>query len=164
MSEKDKQAILDAVAKLDKGIDQQLKDTEWADQETLEEYNQNYGGLHAEAGRISEAQYRTRLRSVRANPGFVKKLKDRGISPEQFLEMEQGSPEAYAKAYSQGEDDYLDRLQGKGKGGGDPFFDPARTARPSPEQSARAKKAAKKGRGTDADVDAVLGALMGFDD
>ena len=162
MSEKDKQAILDAVAKLDKSIDQQLKDTEWQDQETLEEYNQMYGGIHSEAGKIAQAQYRQRLRSVRANPQFVAKLKRRGLTPEQFIALQDKNPDAYAQAYDQGEDDYLNRLQGKGRKRGDPFFEPGRSARPTPEQSAKAKAAAAKSKGDDDGVDAILAALLGI--
>jgi hypothetical protein len=149
---------------LEKGISDQLEKTAETDRWMLQEHAELFGQSSEQANSLIQAQHRERLRSVRANPQFVAKLKSRGITPEQFLELEHKSPGAYAQSYSRGEDDYLDRLEGKGKGGGDPFFDPARTARPSPEQSARAKKAAKKGKGTDADVDAVLGALMGFDD
>jgi hypothetical protein len=163
MSEKDKQAILDAAAKLQQGIDAQLENTAEDDHYLLQEHAEMYGGLHEQAGRITQAQYRQRLRNIRSNPQFMAKLKSRGLTPEKLVELEQAKPGAYGKAYDHGEDYYLDDIQDKiAKKGGDAFFDPGRSARPTPAQSAAAKKAAAKSKGDDDGVDAILAALLDF--
>jgi len=161
MSEKDRQAIIDAAEKLQQGIDQQLKATEYEDAEILQEFGDLHSYSSEQATKLTQAQYRQKLRSVRSNPQFVAKLKSRGLTPEAFVQLEQKNPEAYGRAYSQGEDNYLDMLQGKTGKPSDPFYSTNRMVKPPPQSVEKARKVAKQKAG---DMDAVLNALMGFSD
>jgi hypothetical protein len=164
MSEKDRQAILDAAAKLERGeamADARLKETEWEDAELLQEYGDMYGNQSHQAQKIMQAQVRQRLRNIKADPAFMKVLEAEGLTPTQYVELEQRNPDAFPQTYREGMVNLVKRVKGEGKKARDPFYDGVGVVKSPPQNVEKAKKVAKQKKG---DMDAVLDALMGFDD
>lgn len=161
----DARKVIEAAQKLQQGIDRSLEETEYEDQETLQEWQELQGRAGEGEQQLQQAMYRQRLRSVKRDPAFMAKLKKRGLTAEKFVDMESNNPNAFAESYQEGMENYLDRLQGKKgkKKGSDPFF-AQQTLKAHPANVEKARARAKKSRGSDDDFDAVLGALMGFDD
>jgi hypothetical protein len=163
----DARKVMDAAAKLERGqamIDAKLQETAWEDQELLREYGEMFGETQGRAREYQEAMNRQHLRNLQSDPVLMEELRAQGMTAAQYVAKMNEDPNAFPEIYREGVKKIVTRAKSGPKTGGDPFFNPGRSARPTAAQSAKAKAAAKKGRGTDADMDKVLGALMGFDD
>jgi hypothetical protein len=165
-AEDDARKVIDAAARLERGeamADAKLEETEWSDQELLQEYGDMYGQIPEQATRIMQAQTRQRLRNIKADSAFMKVLKAEGVTPAQYVELEQRNPDAFPEVYQEGMVKLVKRVKGGPKRSADPFFAPdhEKMIKSPPQNVERAKRVAKQKKG---DMDAVLNALMGFSD
>jgi hypothetical protein len=151
---------MDEKTKLEKTIDAHLQETEEEDAEFLEYFNEEYGNLTEQNRRLMEVQYRQRLRGIRRDPALMSALRKRNMSPEKFAQLSDRDPGAYPETYTKGIEQLLDRLEGKSTKRPDPFFDASATLKPHPENVAKAREVAKKGRGDDKQVDDLITALL----
>jgi hypothetical protein len=166
MDEKTKREIIELAdkfekaEKLQKTVDDTLAETEWEDNEFLEDFHAEYGPLVEQNRKLMEVQYRQRLRSIKRDPALMTALKRRGISAEKFAHLSDRDPGAYPEVYQQGIEQLLNRLEGKGTKRPDPFFDPSVTLRPHPKNVEKAREVAKSGKGDDKMIDDLITALM----
>jgi hypothetical protein len=159
-AEEDARKVIEAAEALERGeaaADARLKETEWEDQEILQEYGDMYGQIPEQAQKIMQAQTRQRLRNIKADPAFMRVLKSQGLTPTQYVELEQRNPNAFSEVYQEGMVELVKRVKGGGKKGGDPFFGPSKTIKAHPRDVERAKKVAKQKKG---EMDAVFDALF----
>jgi len=163
-AEDDARKVIDAAARLERGeamADARLKETEWEDHELLQEYGDLYGNQSHQAQKIMQAQVRQRLRNIKADPAFMRVLKKQGLTPSQYVELEQRNPNAFPEVYQEGMVELVKRVKGEGKKARDPFYDAVGAVKSPPQNVEKAKRVAKQRKG---DMDAVLDALMGFSD
>jgi hypothetical protein len=167
MDEKTKREIIELAdkfekaEKLQKTVDDVLAETEWEDQEFLENFNAEYGPILEQNQKLLQVQYRQRLRSIKSDPALVTALERRGMSPEKFAMLSDRNPNAYAETYSAGIERLLDKLEGKdAKRRSDPFFEPSAILKPHPDNLKRARAIAEEGRGDDKQLDDMLAALL----
>jgi hypothetical protein len=165
MSERDRRAILDAAEKLERGqaiADAKLRETEWQDRETLEEFNMMFGENHEKTREYQEAMNRQHLRNLQNDPVLMQELKAQGMTVVEYVSRMNEDPNAFPEIYREGVKKIVGRAKSGPKKARDTFFDPGYAVPPPPANSAAAKKAAAKSNGDDDGVDAILAALLDF--
>jgi len=108
----------------------------------------------------AQADRKIQRKAIRNDPVLMATLKKRGLSVEEFMELQNRNPHAYQQAYPQGIENYLDLLTGKKADRESSFFrnDPAK---PHPQAVQRLRERAKKAKGSDEDIDDQL-KILGF--
>jgi hypothetical protein len=132
----------------------------WEEEQALENKREAMQWGSENAQLAMSAERKLRRKGIRGDSILMQTLRQRNLTVDEFMDLQDRNPYAYQQAYPQGIENYLDLLTGK-KTEKDADFFRHDAAKPHPQTVQQLRERAKKGKGQDEDIDDQL-KILGF--